>query len=172
MDKIILISEKEIKELSIVQLNVDSHILSLSIYDVQFISLRPVLGDELYSQVINEVNQSIQDETYIIPDNMKKLISEYISPYLIHATIQELIMNSTYKLTNKGLLKYTDTSAISLQSGEVETVKNYHNNKVTAYKVALIKYLHDNKLINKPTDTNVTTPGTGWHFINRQQCNN
>ncbi|WPQ65508.1 hypothetical protein SIO70_11680 [Chitinophaga sancti] len=171
MNKIILIGEKEIKELSIIQLNVDSHILSVSIYDTQFINLRPVLGDELYNQVLNEVNQSIQDDSYVIPEKIKTLIDDYIKTYLIHTTIQELIMNSTYKLTNKGLLKFNDTSATSLQPSEIEHVRSYHNNKMTAYKSAVVKYIYENKLVQNTPDTNVTSTGTGWYLINKHSCN-
>lgn len=163
-NQVLLISEKEIKAQSLIQYNVDSKIISRTILDTQNIYLRPILGNTLFTQVISEVYQAATTGSYVMDSGVKALLEEYIHPYLAHAVTSDVIINSTYRLTNKGMLKYNDSSASSLTDTEIEQAKNYHDNRTSSYKAVLIKYLQDNKLIQdecKP-DNDIVSDSIGW----------
>jgi len=169
MQKILLISESTVKDLSLIQLNVDGKVLAKTILEVQFIHLRPILGNDLYQKVLDDVSSKAADGSYVMV--YKTLLEDYIQPYLAHATLQDWIINSTYKMTNKGILKYSDSQATALGSDEIEYAKNYHDNKVASYKKALICYLEENKLVEScNTDTDITSEATGWYLSGMGRC--
>lgn len=169
MDKILLISETNLKENSLVQLNVDTKILAQTILQSQFTQLRPVLGDTLYNKVLDDVKQTVNDSGY--SQQYKELLEGYIQPYLTVEVQRNLIINLSYRLTNKGILKYTDSNASTLGSSDTEYVKNYFDNLTSSYKVALIDYLHDNNLIeNCNTDNHIEGEATGWFLSGLGRC--
>lgn len=162
-NNVLLISEKQIKEKSILEINIDSKILNRTIIDVQELQLKSILGTDLYNSVIDSV-ASAANTSYVIPDNIKELLKDYITPFLIYAVIVDIIISNNYKLTNKGVLKLNDNNASNLTSDELEYQKNYADNKANAYKQRLIQYLSDNNYIDNSsnTDTDVSFDTIGW----------
>jgi hypothetical protein len=166
-NKVLLVSEKKIKDQSLIQLNVESKVLGRTILDSQNIYLRPILGETLFDSVLDEVYKTSTDDTHTMDSNIKTLLEDYIQPYLIHAVMQDVVINLHYKITNKGVLQFNDTQATSIQSGDVEYFKNYLDNRTSSYKAVLINYLNENKLITQddvPTDTNITENSIGWYL--------
>lgn len=159
--KILLISEKQIKDQSIIEQNVDSKILSKVIQNVQEIQLKAVLGSTLYSALLSSVEADIVDAVGI-PQEYRTLLDEYIQPFLIHAVLVDFIVVNNYKVTNKGLLKMRDDVADAISSDELEYTKSYYEGYKSEYKKNLIVYLKENKLVSYGTDTDVTTDSTGW----------
>ena len=163
MRKLILFDEDYVKKNSLIELNVDAKVLSRTIINVQENDLKDVLGITLYQSIIesvyNNVNSGIPiSEAYDI------LLKEYISPYLLHQTIANYIINNHYKLTNKGLVRLSDRNAVNINDSELEYFKDYYDNYSASYKKNLVDYLKENKLtaINDEIDTNVTSASIGW----------
>lgn len=164
-NKTLLISEKQIKDNSLIQLNVDSKILGRTIIDSQNIYLRPILGQTLFDAVLQEAYLTSTDDSHTMDANIKTLLEDYIQPYLIHAVTQDIIINLHYKISNKGVIQFNDTQGQSVSSSDMEYFKNYIDNRTSSYKTTLIKYLEDNKLIeNCSTDKNITDEGIGWYL--------
>lgn len=162
--KVLLISEKALKEQSAVELNADPKVLSKVILEVQEVNLKQVLGNTLYSQLIDEVVAAKENSTELAPAT-KVLLYEYIVPYLIYAVLVDFIVVNNYKFTNKGALKMNDANANNITPAEVEYIKNFYQGRMSARKNALVNFLKDNKLNAPGADTNVTFAGTGW-FLN------
>jgi hypothetical protein len=162
MKKVLLISENQIKQSSIIELNADSKVLSKVILDVQKLVLRPVLGDQLYNQVVDEVYTTKTEIGHEMNATIKVLMDEYIKDFLVATVLQDWIVTNNYKMTNKGMVKLTDSNATTLSDGELEYAKNYYDQKVSAYKLNLINYLKSQKLIDGGTDQNVTSESIGW----------
>jgi len=166
-NKVLLISEKKIKDQSLIQLNVESKVLSRTILDSQNIYLRPILGETLFDSVLNEVYLTSTDSSHTMDADIKTLLEDYIQPYLCHAVLQDVVINLHYKITNKGVLQFNDTQATSVQASDLEYFKNYLNNRTSSYKSVLINYIKDNKLIadsDGRTDTNITDSAIGWYL--------
>jgi hypothetical protein len=165
INNVILISEKDIKNESLIQLNVEPKVISRTVLDCQTIYLRPILGDTLYEQVLTEVINKSTVPGYVISDAIKTLLEQYIQPYLCSLVESQIVVNLSFKMTNKGVLKYNDASANNISSEELEYFKNYLDARVSGYKAILIDYLTKNNLTsNISTDRDITSDGIGWYL--------
>lgn len=142
--KILLLSESEVKSQSIVETNVDARIISKSILNVQETHLRGILGASIYDDLLSQVELYILSGTSLSTSGAT-LLNDYIRPYLLHASIVDLLISNQYKISNKGVMKLNDQSATALSADELEFVLKEYKNSVTTYKEALEKYLHGDR---------------------------
>ncbi len=166
MNRVLLVSESEIKNQSVLEQNIDSKVLSKIIANVQEIQLRPILGDTLYESVLNDVYELSVNNT-ALPQATVLLLEPYIVPYLTYATLTEFLVINNYKVGNKGVLRLNDNAGSSLAQPEVEYVKNYFDQYTSMYKRRLIDYLGDNSLItsdDSPIDADTTSSAIGWYL--------
>ena len=161
--KILLINSNDIFQNTTIEENVDVKLLSKTIATAQETALKPILGFELYNNLLNQVEGFIISGQSI-DSNYTELLS-YVTPYLIHKTVADFIIVNNYKISNKGLTKLTDGSQSNLSNHDIETVKDYYNNQVSTYKESLISYLRQTKQINFWNDTEVTNESTGGWFL-------
>ena len=161
-NNILLISEQQVKDLSVIQLNVDPKLLRTSIQDVQVIKLLPVLGLDVYNKVIDQLYQKTVDSNYTVEPIISTLYTDYIIPYLVHCVLQDYVITTTYRFTNKGILKFNDTYATSLTPSELEYAKSYHDNKISSFKSALLRFIDENKLVECKQDSSITEEASGW----------
>lgn len=168
--QVLLISESQIKEVSIIEQNVDSKVLSKTIQNVQELQLKAIMGKDKYDALMEEAKSKIADNSYVLSDFYKELISDYITPFLIHATIAEFIVLNNYKLSNKGVLRLNDNSASSSNGNDIEYLKNYYDNYASTYKNRLIAFLKDNNAFDSGNDSNVTSEAIGWYIENNYAC--
>lgn len=159
---VLLVDEKHVKAKSVIEDTVDGKMLNTVIVNVQSVQLREVLGKDLFNTIIDEVYKKTTITGYTLTDQHKELLNDYINPYLCYAVLVDIIVNNNYKITNKGVMKFTDNSASSIGTDELESVKNYYDNYLAQYKERLIKYLREQNLSAPNTDTDTTTYATGW----------
>jgi hypothetical protein len=163
-NKVLLISEDEIKNNSIMEQNTDSKVLGKIISNVQMIQLNPILGDTLYNQIMDEVYTAATGGT-ALSDSTKTLLDSYIIPFLTYAVQVDFIVLNNYKISNKGTIKLNDVSGSNIQSSEIEYVKNYYDNYKGIYKKKLIDFLAEGKLTTETdTDKNVEAESIGWYL--------
>ncbi|GGE28254.1 DUF6712 family protein [Sphingobacterium cellulitidis] len=147
----LLISEKFIKENSILDENLESKIVSIAIKQVQNLKLKPLLGDKKYQEIIDEYLKKVNDSTYQIDEEIKTLKEDYINDFLIYGVLLEITTSLNYKFTNKGTKTISDASAETINLGEIESVKKYYRAKFDAYKLRLIEYLSNREGVNIPS---------------------
>lgn len=162
--KVLLISENNIKTESVLENNVDVKVLRKVIVDVQEIQLRPILGDVLFQKVVDAVYQTTTVENYVMDADLKTLLQDYITPYLIHAVVVDFITTNNYKLTNKGVLKFNDSNATSASHDDINNITNHYKNKMAAYKDLLIDYMAAKSLLVRDSDTQVASESIGWYI--------
>lgn len=138
MNNILLISEKTIKENSLVSNNVDGKYIQNAIRTAQDISLQPIIGSELFKRLCEGVAQ----------DNLSELetdlISTYIQPILLNAVMSDLVLQLTYKFRNMGTVQTTDTNIILPSLKDLEYIRNDYSMKATFYMNRLSDYLKAN----------------------------
>jgi hypothetical protein len=161
--KILLISESQIKAQSNVENGVDGKVLSKVILNVQETHLKGIIGNQLYSDLLDAVELQIISGT-TLSDTYSTLLNDYIHPYLINAVLADFVVLNNFKITNKGVLKMSDNSANNVSPDELEYAKNYFDNYSQSFKNSLIKYLADNSLV-ECTKANETSGSIGW-FLN------
>ena len=139
----ILISEDEVKNQSLIEINVAPKTLRVIIKDVQHSQLRKIVGNERYFKLLNEVDASLVTNGTPVSANSLTFIQDYIQPFLIAATVCDFIVLNNYKLTNKGVLQLSDSNAQTANDSSLEQLKNYYDNKQNTAKSDLIEYLNE-----------------------------
>lgn len=162
--EVLLISEKQVKDSTTVESNIDSKVLRSVVLDVQQIQLRPILGSELYNQILDAKEQLEGNEDYEMPEQIKELFYDFITPYLIHAVVCDFMITNNFKITNKGVLKLNDSHGSNIQANELQSLADFYQNKVASYKKVLIDYLAKDKGCYTG---NKNVLSTGWHLENR-----
>ena len=163
--KVLLVSESQVKNQSIMEQNVDVKVLSKIILNVQEIHLKGILGSTLYNELIDAVELKVVSGTTLSATH-QTLLEDYIHPYLINEVIAEFAVVNHFKLTNKGLLKMNDNEATSVNPDELEYFKDYFDNNSSQFKQNLLNYLKDNNLIEScKSNINTTSESIGW-FLN------
>lgn len=167
--KVLLVSEKTIKEQSIIEQTVDSKVLSSIIWNVQELQLKAILGKDLYTSVLQEVFTSVSTSANL-STTTQELLNSYVTPFLIYATLVDFIVLNNYKLSNKGLMKLNDNSATSTNQSEIEYAKNYYDNFLSVYKNNLINYLKtDSNNDDKDLNVDETSYTIGWYLETRRE---
>lgn len=138
MNNILLISEKTIKENSLVSNNVDGKYIQSAIRTAQDLSLQPIIGQKLFERLCEGVanNNLTELET--------ELISTYIQPVLLNAVLSDLVLQLTYKFRNMGTVQTTDTNIVLPSLKDLEYVRNDYSMKCAFYQHRLSDYLQAN----------------------------
>lgn len=162
--KTLFISESTIKSNSIIEPAVDSKIIANTIFEVQDLELKPVLGNDLFNAISNEVLSASTISGYTITPGNLELLETYIKPFLIYGTLSYGFVPLHYKLTQKGVVRKNDEKSTTASFDELQSVKDTYDSRFATYKQRLVKHLEID--LNAPTDAIVDSSGnsTGWYL--------
>lgn len=138
MNNILLISEKTIKENSLVSNNVDGKYIQNAIRTAQDISLQPIIGQKLFERLCDGVANNNLNELET------ELISTYIQPVLLNAVMSDLILQLSFKFRNLGTVQTVDTNVIIPSLTDLEYIRNDYSMKCTFYQNRLSDFLESN----------------------------
>ena len=138
MNNILLISEKTIKENSLVSNNVDSKYIQNSIRSAQDLSVLPIIGEKLFERLCEGVDEQNLTELET------ELISTYIQPVLLNAVMSDLILQLSFKFRNLGAIQTVDTNVIIPSLTDLEYIRNDYSMKCTFYQNRLSDFLEAN----------------------------
>lgn len=140
MAQVYLISEKTLKENSVINNNVDGMYLLPAIMDAQNMGLQPLIGTKLYRKLCDLVEDgSITGET-----DYKLLLDDYITPYLINKVTADIQIPLAYKVRNQGVVQQTSDNTYVPTLKDLQYVVQNYNNKADFYGNRLSDYLHAN----------------------------
>lgn len=163
MDDVILLSDNEITESTVLGGNIDVDKYRFCIIDAQNSRLEETLGEVLL--------QKIKDDFVggFLTGNYQILYEKYIVPFLIHQSALEYILIGAYMVNNGGIYKHTPQNGQPAEKTEVDFIVNNQRNKSDMYLIRLEKWLCKNKLPEYKCDPeNIVNPkkqsvGT-WYF--------
>lgn len=138
MNNILLISEKTIKENSLVSNNVDSKYIQNAIRTSQDISLQPIIGQKLFERLCEGIAEDNLTELET------ELISTYIQPVLLNAVMSDLVLQLSYKFRNLGAVQTTDTNVIIPSLNDLQYIREDYNMKAAFYMNRLSDFLEAN----------------------------
>ena len=138
MNNILLISEKTIKENSLVSNNVDGKYIQNAIRTAQDISLQPIIGQKLFERLCEGVSEQNLTELET------ELISTYIQPVLLNAVMSDLVLQLTYKFRNLGIVQTTDANIMIPSLNELQYIREDYNMKAAFYMNRLSDFLEAN----------------------------
>lgn len=156
MSVALFISEKYLKDNSIISENVDFKQLKPEIIAIQDIYIEPLLGTGLY----REIKAQIVAGT--VSSANQTLLDTMISPCLMWYIMAFSPIALSYKYANKGVLtKQGGDSSNPATLDELNNVTSEYKNRAEAYAERLIKFL----LENHNTYPLYNNPGTGIDVI-------
>ena len=139
-----LISEKTLKENSVINNNVDSMYILPAIQYSQDEGLQLLIGTKLYEKLM----ELVETGAITNPENKhyKLLLDEYVTPYLINKVTAEIQIPLSWKLRNQGVVVQNGEHTYVPSIRDVQyVVQNYENkanfygNRMSDYLIANIK---------------------------------
>lgn len=138
MNQVLLISEKTVKENSLVSNNVDGKYIQNAIRTAQDISLQPIIGQKLFERLCDGV---AHDSLTELETN---LIKDYIQPILLNAVMSDLVLQLTYKFRNMGAIQTTDQNLVLPSLKDLQYIREDYTMKAQFYMGRLSDYLQAN----------------------------
>lgn len=138
MNNVLFISEKSIKENSLVSNNVDGKYIQNAIKTAQDISLQPIIGSKMFRKLA----QMIQDDA--LTDEYRNLLVDYIQPILVNSVMSDLVLQLTYKFRNIGAVQTTDTNIMLPSLKDLQYIREDYNLKAQFYMNRLSDFLEAN----------------------------
>lgn len=132
---VLLTNENIIKSTTNIFENVNGNYLLPSIKLSQDIDLESVIGTKLLESLQQMVYRNEFKNIY------KKLLDNYVQPYLTYSSIVRLIPTVSWKITNAGVMTTSDEKMNPTSANEVDKVKAYYQNIADTYKIKMQRFL-------------------------------
>lgn len=140
MSKVLLISEATLKRVTLINDNVDGAYILPAIQTAQDIDLETAIGPAL----VRKLQDLVATGDIANEDNYKKLLDDYITPYLCWTVMTNIQLNLNYKFSNSGMIQnYDDKKAAIDYSNGAALAKQYEWN-ANSYGMKLKNYLCSN----------------------------
>ena len=136
--KVILLSEKTLKEDSLINDNVESSYIIPAIQIAQEQGLQQIIGTQLYNKICDLVNRNEVDDNYRI------LLDDYITTYLEYKVMAEIQIPLSYKFRNLGFNQTTDERTYAQSLRDTQYLIEFYDNKAKFYSNRLFDYLKAN----------------------------
>jgi hypothetical protein len=136
MTTTLIISEEKLREFTDINDNLDSKLLMNAVREAQDIYLQRLTGTSLYEYILNEIDANT------LSGNYKKLVDDFIQPYLIYASYWEALDAIYTRPRNNGLLQPTGGENSEKADGTwYNRKREMANNKMQYYGERLTNYL-------------------------------
>ena len=145
---VLLISEVKLKNFTNINKNVDMDVLKAEIQIAQDIDLQTILGTKFYDHLLNQV--SATGNTFNAEE--KKLVDDYIQPFLIQTAYFNSIPQIMYRTMNRGIVQGTMESAESINIETMKYLRSVQKQRADFYLQRLMDYLLIGKGQNKFPD--------------------
>lgn len=157
------INVDSVKELSLIDENVDNKLLIPTLRMVQDIYLQPILGTPLYEDFKTKITADTTLNSY---PTYKALLQDYIKPVLIYYMCMRSIFALRYRLMNKGVLVKNSENSSAADSIELKVLKDEFRMTAESYAELLTKYLKENTstfpLYDDLTETGMNAKSTNY----------
>lgn len=141
MARVLLISEKTLKENSVINNNVDGMYVLPAIEYAMDAGLQPLIGTKLYNRLMDMV----EDGTIENNNDYKYLLDEYITPFLLNKVTAEIQIPLAFKLRNQGVVQQTGENTYVPSLKDMQYVTQNYENKANFYGNRLSDFLHANR---------------------------
>ena len=137
MKRVLLTSEKTVKELACINDNVASAYILSAITEAQETKLKSILGPALLASL----KAKVEDGTLDVPGNeyYKELVDQ-CQYFLAYTAVTELTYKTTFKITNFGVVRSSDENLSVPDFEDVAKVREYYQAKADYYCIELQTY--------------------------------
>jgi hypothetical protein len=136
MTTTLIISEEKLREFTDINDNLDSKLLMNAVREAQDIYLQRLTGTSLYEYILQQIDANTLVDPY------KKLVDDFIQPYLIYASYWEALDAIYTRPRNNGLLQPTGGENSEKADGTwYNRKREMADNKMQYYGERLTNYL-------------------------------
>lgn len=134
-----IITPQQLKEKSLIDVNVADFLCEVAIKTSQEINLVSVIGENLYNKIITLINTNTLTGLY------KDLVDFYITDYLCFQATAEIQIPLAYKNRNAGVVRTTDEEVESVALKEIQYIVDFYKNRAVAYSKKMQGFILRNK---------------------------
>ena len=146
--------------------NVDPDKFMHLLYDVQVLTLEPILGTKLYDKIITDFNASNLTGDYL------QMFDDYIKPVLWHSVYAQYLRDGIVLAQNTGIYENAPENASVSSLENIQYVAKSAKSKADVYLQRLERYLCDKNLPeyvaaqdeNYDIDPQMVQNKSGWYF--------
>ena len=163
MNIVYFISEKDLKEYTPINLNVETQLIRTAIADAQILKMQQNLSTTLYKKICDLIRT---DQIKLVAnEKYKLLLDDYICPATMAWSLVEAIPYIRYKIMNKGVQTQDGENSSSIPFEETKYLISSLRNKAEFMSERLIKFITNN-ITDYPEynqcDTDVKPSSTGY----------
>lgn len=146
---IFLISEKTLKQRSLITDPTLSYVIKPAIECAQKIGLREIIGECLIEKLQLLVSTKTEDQTHFLinmPEyvHYKELLNNYITDYLVYKTMAEAVIPMRDKMRNAGVVNNVDNNYQQPGFDEITYTKRYWSDNAEYFGSMLRQYVENN----------------------------
>jgi len=164
MAKALLISRNDVVRFTSINGNVDVDKFIQYVSIAQDIHIQGMLGTKLLEKIQAEIIAGTLADPYL------NLLTEYIKPTLIHASMLEYLPFSAVTIANKGVYKHGAENSETVSKEEIDFLVEKQRQTYMHYKERFVDYICDNSSTFPEYNTNTgsdmnpneSTNFTGW----------
>jgi hypothetical protein len=143
MNNVLLISEKILKENTLINNNVGSEYILPAIRAAQDMGVQNIIGTQLF----NKLKSLISDGSIKQTENeaYKVLLDDYIVPYLEWKVMSDIQLPLAFKMRNSGITQTNNEHQTNTVMKDAQTLSTFYDQKATFYSHRLSDYLLANQ---------------------------
>jgi hypothetical protein len=154
----LLISVENIKRLGLTQENVNDKLVSVAIKRTQDLKIREVIGEDLYTALMERVNNNNVTGNYAV------LMNEYIAPCMVAYVDYYTAIFSNQKITNKATGTIQDNN-IRTDNGAVVDFLDVIEKQAMNYRQRLIYWLEKGLIAEYPIKCGDKKSGYDFNWV-------
>jgi hypothetical protein len=154
----LLISVENIKRLGLTQENVNDKLIAVAIKDSQELKIREVIGEDLYTALMQRVTNNDVTGNYAV------LMNEYIAPCMVKYVDYYTSIYSNQKITNKATGTIQDNN-IRTDNGSVVDFLDVIEKQAMNYRQRLINWLEKGLIPEYPTTCKDKRSGYDFNWV-------
>jgi hypothetical protein len=155
----LLVTQQYLLEKTTLSSDLDFALITPIMEDVQFLKIKPLLGNNLYNLILT---QSTPAETLTTAN--RTLLDEYILPCAIRFILSDLVMPLKFRYENIGIVSNNSANSTPIETTDVPKLVDYWKNKAEEYGQAMQNFIKAN-----PTDYPTYFDNTGLDEIQPSQ---
>ena len=135
----LLISQEYLFNKTRIDSNVDFDKLVPLIEDVQFLKIKPLLGNNLYQEILT---QSTPVTTLTAANQL--LLDDYILPCMVRYFMADAVIPFKFNYTNIGITSKNSENSQQIESADIKDLTNYWRNKADEYGTLMQNFIRAN----------------------------
>lgn len=145
MADVLIITEKYLKENGVINDNADMKIITPTIILVQDKYIHPLLGSDLFDQIVSQINASTEGTTDQVSAANLTLLNNYVVKCMLWYILMEATPLFKYRYMNKGIMVKNSENSSAADLAEIQYNMNRWEIDAKMYAERTTRFLKANE---------------------------